>query len=102
MLILIAVGLQIRPSREWESLSNDVLSCFFLHKIGGLSINVFCWKILSHSFLKEWDIYYLCILENFRKTRLKNVLLNGGETATARNEMAAVVGILQALFISRY
>ena len=38
----------------------------------------------------------------FRKTRLKNVLLNGGETATARNEMAAVVGILQALFIRRY
>ena len=100
MLILIAVGLQIRPSRE--SLSNDVLSCIFLHKIGGLSINVFCWKILSHSFLKEWDFYYLCILENFRKTRLKNVLLNGGETATARNEMAAVVGILQALFIRRY
>ena len=38
----------------------------------------------------------------FRKTRLKNVLLNGGETATARKEMAAVVWILQALFIRRY
>ena len=36
------------------------LSCFFLHKIGGLSINVFLLKILSHSFLKERDIYYLC------------------------------------------